>query len=133
MNPRRAGFTLIECAVTCAMAAVLAAIAIPSYQGRERRMARLDAVDAITRVQATQEQHRSAHGLYATELGALRVAPTSAQGRYALTLERTGAESFRAVARASGSQRRDHDCPELTLDVAQGFPTYGPKAACWNR
>jgi type IV pilus assembly protein PilE len=134
MPMRAAGFTLVECATVCAVVAVLAAVALPSFQGEARRAARLDAVQALTRLQITQEQYRSAHGLYAGELGALRgVSPVSDQGRYTLSLAVTGPEAYRATAQARGSQARDSHCPVLTLEVAQGFAQFGPNAQCWNR
>lgn len=132
MRPR--GFTLVEVCVACAIALLLAMVALPSFQGEALRAARLDAVQALTRLQMAQEQYRSAHGLYATELGALRgVMPVSDQGRYTLVVAQTGPESYRATAQARGSQARDTACPALTLDVAQGFAQPGPTAQCWNR
>jgi type IV pilus assembly protein PilE len=135
MRPARtAGFTLVECGVACAVVAVLASLALPALQGRQLRAARFDAVAALTRVQAAQEQHRSHHGLYATELGALRgVAPRSDQGRYTVAIEPLGAEAYRATATATGAQAQDHDCAVIALEVRSGFPTHGPSAACWNR
>ena len=59
----RGGFTLIECTMVCAVAAVLAGLAFPSYRQQQLRMARLDAVDALTRLQAAQERYRAATGL----------------------------------------------------------------------
>ncbi|HZF80714.1 MAG TPA: type IV pilin protein [Rubrivivax sp.] len=129
-----AGFTLVECATACAVAGLLAASALPSLQGHQLRAARIDAVAALTRVQAEQEKHRELHGLYASDLAVLRgVAPTSAQGRYTLALEKTGADTYRATATAAGVQVKDQACPALTLEVNSGFPRHGPSAACWNR
>lgn len=134
LSARQAGFTLVECATACAIAGVLAATAIPALQGHQLRMARIDAVAALTRVQAEQEKHRQLHGWYAGDLAALRgVAATSPQGRYTLTLSSSGADSYRATATASGRQLQDRPCPALTLDVNSGFPKQGPSAACWNR
>ena len=128
------GFTLVECATVCGMVGVLVAAALPSFQGHRLRIARLDAVDALTRVQAAQEQHFARHGLYATELSALQgVSATSLQGRYRLALQSTGTEAYRATAIAAGAQRDDSDCRAVTLDVTSGFVTNGPHAACWNR
>ncbi len=128
------GFTLVECLVACAVAAVLAAVAWPAWQSHSLRAARLDAVAALTRLQGRQEQYRSLHGLYAAELSVLQgVAPVSDQGRYALALERTGPESYRAVALARGPQTGDHECSALTLEVSLGFATAGPGPQCWNR
>ncbi|MDP2005058.1 MAG: type IV pilin protein [Rubrivivax sp.] len=135
MTPsRRRGFTLVECLGACALAAVLAAVAWPTLRGHGLRAARLDAVQALTRLQSVQEQYRALHGLYAAELSVLRgVSPVSDQGRYMLALERTGPESYRATAQARGAQSRDHECGALTLDVQLGFATAGPGPQCWNR
>ncbi len=128
------GFTLVECAVVCAVVGVLGAIALPSLRGHELRAARIDAVDALTRLQAAQEQHRLLHGLYASDLQALRgVGTSSRQGRYALQLVNTGPDGYRANAVAVGVQTGDTACPTLTLDVAQGFAEPGPSGRCWNR
>jgi type IV pilus assembly protein PilE len=131
---RHRGFTLVECVVVCAMAAVLAAVALPALRNHTLRAGRLDAVQALTRVQAAQEQHRALHGLYADELGRLRgTAVRSTQGRYTLSLARNGPEAYVATATASGEQAGDRACPALTLEVNQGFPREGPSAACWQR
>lgn len=131
---RARGFTLVEVCVACAIAVLLAMVALPSFQGGALRASRLDAVQALTRLQLAQEQYRAAHGLYATELSALRgVTPVSDQGRYTLAVAQTGPESYRATAQARGSQSRDTACPALTLDVAQGWASAGPTPQCWNR
>jgi type IV pilus assembly protein PilE len=131
---RDAGFTLVECATACAIAGVLAATALPSFQGHQLRMARIDAVAALTRVQAEQDKYREQHGLYASDLLALRgVTTVSAQGRYTLVLTSTGVDSYRATATATGVQLQDRACPALTLEVHSGFPKRGPDAACWNQ
>jgi len=91
-------------------------------------------MQALMKLQAAQEQHRSAHGLYAGELTALLgTAPTSMQGLYALSLQLTGPEAYQASASARGEQLRDARCPVLTLSVQQGFPTEGPSPECWSR
>jgi type IV pilus assembly protein PilE len=114
--------------------ALLTAVALPSYRGHLLRGARLDAVEALTRVQVVQEQYRSHHGLYAGELSALLgVTPRSAQGRYTLSLQLTGPEAYRATALAVGMQAQDNACPALTLDVREGFAQSGPDLRCWNR
>ena len=128
------GFTLIELVIVMAVAAILASVTLPNLRGRELRMARLDAVQALTRVQYEQEQFRNNHGRYTDELSALRgVRPDSPQGRYALSVHSTGAESFHAEAVATGHQQRDRECPSITLDVNQGFARQGPTPACWGR
>jgi len=136
-QPRRLrGFTLVELCLAATVAAVLAAVALPSYRGQLLQAGRLDAVAALTRLQTAQEQHRAAHGLYALQLGALRgVGSVSPEGRYLVSLAAVGPEGYRATAtaRPGGPQAADHDCAALTLDVTQGFATPGPSARCWRR
>ena len=133
-QPHPRGFTLVEMMVVMLIVVVLASVALPSYRQHGLRNGRLDGVQALMKVQAAQEQHRSAHGLYAGELTALQgTAPISMQGLYALTLQLTGPEAYLARATPRGEQRRDERCPELTLSVQQGFPTEGPAPECWSR
>jgi len=128
------GYTLIECLATCALVGVLSTLAITTWRQHTLRAGRLDAVDALTRVQLAQEQHRALHGMYSAELGALRNASAqSRQGRYSLQLQRTAGESYTAIATALGPQSQDGPCPALTLTVDQGYPQAGPNAGCWNR
>lgn len=134
--PSPPGHTLVELCMAMAVAAVLAAVALPPYRSQQLQAGRVDAVAALTRLQLAQEQHRAAHGLYASQLGALRgVGAASPQGSYTLALALTGADAYRATAtaRPEGPQGGDDDCTTLTLDVVQGFAQIGPTARCWQR
>jgi type IV pilus assembly protein PilE len=135
MNGAQRGFTLAEVTIACAVLGVLAGIALPSLQQHRLQAGRLDAVDALSRLQSAQERHRANHGLYAPDLAALRIAPHSAQGRYALAMELTAPDAYRASARArvDGPQAADRDCATLSLEVRSGFAQPGPSARCWNR
>jgi len=129
----RPGYTLIECLIVLAIVAILAGLTVPGLRGPELRVARLDAVQALMRVQSEQESLRALNGLYTDDLGALRgVQRISAQGRYTLSLATQGPEAYRVVAQATGVQQADRDCAAITLDVNLGFATRGPTAACWG-
>ena len=128
------GFTLVELLAALALAVLLLTLGLGSWQGQHLRAGRLDAIEALTRVQQAQEQHRNAHGLYASDIGALQgAAPTSPRGRYAIGLDNVGGEAYRATAVAQGVQAKDRACARLTLEVRQGFAQPGPGAGCWNR
>lgn len=128
------GYTLVECLAVCAVAAILASLAWPAYRGHDLRVGRLDAVEALTRVQLAQEKYRSAHGLYAAELSALLGTSTrSPQGRYTISLALTGPEAYLASANALGPQARDLACTAVTLQVKLGFAQVGPNVDCWQR
>ena len=134
---RSAGFTLVECMTVCAVAAVLAALALPGYRSQSLRSGRIDAVAALTQLQAAQERHRSQHGRYAQDLATLGLGAggqaASPQGLYALTLELQGPDAYLATAQARGSQAEDAHCSALTLAVASGFASEGPTPGCWQR
>ena len=110
-----AGFTLVECTMVCAVVAVLATLAWPNFRGHDFRAGRLDAVEALTRLQLAQEQHRSAHGRYAADLSALLgTSARSPQGRYAISLAPDGPEAYRATANALDAQAQDPGCASIT-------------------
>jgi type IV pilus assembly protein PilE len=128
------GFTLVECLTACCMAALLMTLAVPAFRSHDFRAGRLDAVEALTRVQVAQEQHRNAHGLYAGDLQALLgVSGRSAQGRFSVAVLITGPQSYLATASALGPQAGDEGCAQLTLSVKEGFAQIGPNAGCWLR
>ncbi len=137
MSARRAarGFTLVDLLACCAVTGVLAALAWPSYNSQLQKARRADAVGALTRLQAAQEQLRATQGLYASDLRTLGLAGTSAQGLYTLAVDLTGPDSYRAsaTALAGSSQAGDHDCPQLALAVNRGFAELWPSARCWGR
>jgi len=131
------GFTLVEVAVACALAVVLAGVAWPSWQQHLLRAGRGDAVEALMRLELAQARHRLLHGLYASDLAALHGVPQplSSQGRYQVVLDASDAEGWRASATAvaGGPQAADTACQRLTMEVRQGFSSVGPSARCWNR
>ncbi|MBK1615732.1 pilus assembly protein PilE [Rubrivivax gelatinosus] len=119
----------------CAITGILAGIALPSWQGSLMKARRVDAVQALTRLQAAQERYRDEHGHYAATLEALRIGTRSEAGHYTLTVEAESAVRYRALATpaAGGPQAGDADCAPLTLAVDSGFARSGPNRRCWNR
>ena len=129
------GFTLIEVLIVCAVAGVLASVAVPGYQAQLTHARRSDAASALMRLQQAQERFRMHNGLYSADFRALQVAPSSGEGLYTLAVEITGPDSYRATATpvAGRAQAGDRECAPLALDVKLGFAQPGPSARCWNR
>lgn len=137
---RSQGFTLIELLVVLAVAALLAALALPAYQGSVMRSRRADARAALSTLLQAQERARANCGAYAPVLAgaddcagaAVGHPDASAGGLYTLSVSEASASGFVAVARprAGTSQARDAACAQMRLTLAQGAVTTEP-GACW--
>jgi type IV pilus assembly protein PilE len=101
------GITLIELLVVVAIVGILAAIAIPSYNGYLQRTRRTDAKVALEQVRAAQEMFRAERGRYANDGAdgnAILVLQNSwgiqanPVGDYALSFVVTNANTFSAEA-----------------------------------
>lgn len=133
------GFTLLELLVCMALAALLVAVALPSWHGLVLRVQRSDATAALYALAGAQERYRLAHGRYAD---AAAPAPpvglglsSSQRGWYELRVESADATRFTASARASAGspQAADTACRILTIDEsgARGS-TPAPAEECWR-
>jgi len=126
------GFTLIELMIAVAVVAVLAAIALPSYQSSVRKGRRSEAFAALSNVQQLQERHRSSQPVYAASLTDAPNAsppglgmpnpPRTANGYYDLALSGTGADGYTvtAVGVAGTSQAEDGACRALGVRMQAG-------------
>lgn len=133
MPPR--GFTLVELAIVLALSGLLAVFAWPTMESRLTAARRADATVALERLQAAQERHRAAHGLYGHDARSLGVPTRSPEGLYEIRLEAGTGDTYLAVARPlpGSPQAGDGACPEITLQVVQGFAMPGPDRRCWSR
>ena len=133
MTARRSrGITLIDLSMAVAVAGILASVALPSYQAQVARSQRMEAITALMRVQAVQEQFRAHHGSYALQLAALQgVVPQGTH--HQITLASAHANGYLARARWNGHGARDDGCSELSLSVTDGIASHGPSERCWNR
>lgn len=133
---RARGFTLLDALISCALAGVLATVAVPTYQGSVQKARRADAVAALTRIEFAQGGFRANHGLYSADLNALgQRAALTPEGHYRLSVSLLGADGYLASARVveGGAQHGDADCAELTLQVRQERVIRGPSPHCWLR
>ena len=130
------GFTLLDLTIALAIAALLAALAWPSYMDTVRRQRRMDALDALLRLQSAQLRYRRDHGRYADSLVDLGWTDPalSPAGHYLLRLEPRGADGYLAVASPrSGSSQTADACRLIALDENGPAPGRSSHPSCWLR
>jgi type IV pilus assembly protein PilE len=138
------GFTLIEVMIVVAIVAILATIALPSYQESVRKSRRADAVLALQRIQIEQEKFRAECPTYASNVAGTRtcnglgltLATSSSDGYYTLNLpavvNATTQYTATATAVTGTSQASDTGCTVLTLAV-DGLTLTRTPPECWTR
>lgn len=133
------GYTLVELLACLALVALLAAIAIPSWQATVTRAQRADGKAALLALAAAQERYRFVHGRYAD---AAAPAPpdglglaSSERGWYELRIDHADEHRFTAsaVPGPGSPQQRDVRCLRLAIDEtgARGAVP-GPVERCWR-
>lgn len=125
------GFTLVELVVVMAIAAILAAIAIPNYSEYVMRSSRSSAQAFMSDVVTRQAQFFMDRRTYATTVAALNLpVPNDIAARYDVAIAVNAGPPLTYTVRATptGPQAKDR-CGALTIDQA------GTKTAattrCW--
>lgn len=145
-HPACRGFTLVELMLTAVIIAILAAVAIPTYQQYMLRSRRADATSALNSIQLTQERYRANQPSYATSLSTLGISSsTSPQGHYTIAISDAAATGYKltATARDSSPQIKDSDCRKFQLEMRTGNSLYtaesfsagasAPNNKCWPK
>jgi len=92
--------TLIELAIALVVLAILASLAMPSWQAQVHRTRRSDAIVALAQLQQAQERWRSQRPTYAASLGqdGLALSAVSPAGHYDLSTSVSPTPPQRATA-----------------------------------
>ena len=125
-SKKQNGFTLIEIMIAVAIVAIIAAVALPSYQEQVRKSRRSDAKIGLEKAAALQEQHRFTNNTYSSDvndIGGQLGTLLSPEGNYTITTTITAANTgcttdgfcFLLTATARGVQADDTDCSTFTL------------------
>jgi type IV pilus assembly protein PilE len=147
------GFSLIELMITVAVVAILAAIAVPSYQTYVLRSHRTDAKSALLDLASLEERFFSTNNSY-TDIpnnlgypGAVAGVPfpVGLNGYYQVTVSQFPAApptagnngtpaTYSIIAQAIGTQIQDTQCLQFTINSAgQQTATPDPQVNCWSK
>ena len=134
------GFTLIEVMIVVVIIAILASIALPSYQEHVRKSRRIDARETLTRMATLQERFFFQNSRYSNKLSDLG-GNTSPEGWYSITMthnptcaDGAACNNFTITATPpNGSpQKSDVKCASFSITQALSQTATGTDAAnCW--
>ncbi len=130
------GFTILELLIAIAVLGILAAIAIPSYQGNLQSSRRTDGMTALLEVQSQQSMWRANNVTYAANLTAdLGWANSdSREGYYTIALSNVTATTYTATATPKvGSSQEGDSCGNLVLTQSGPDISTDQKKTCWKK
>ncbi|HIE1098068.1 MULTISPECIES: type IV pilin protein [Stenotrophomonas] len=125
------GFTLIEMLIAAAVIAILAAIAIPSYQEEVRRSRRAQAkADLVEYSQMAERFHTINNTYQGYALASTKTPREGSDTWYAITIEQAQS-TFTITATPKGGQAKDY-CGTLTINQASAkTPVESKASGCW--
>lgn len=137
---RTDGFTLIELMITVAVVAILAAVALPSYQRYVARTQRAAAAACLVEMGQFMERVYLTNLRYDQNAGAATALPNTdcrdrTSARYTIALPAVAQRSFSLTATPQGAQASvDSGCGTLSLNQAgtRGVSGGDGVAHCWR-
>jgi type IV pilus assembly protein PilE len=139
------GFTLIELLVAIAIAAILAAVAIPAYSNYVLKSHRTEAKAMLLDLASLEERYASTNGgLYTTDPTQLAYPAgttfpvTTVSGYYSIAAPTvvaatsTTPATYSFTATPVGRQVNDTACPSFTLNSAGVQGPAATAATCWR-
>ena|SRR5690554_5336444 len=126
---KHGGFTLIELMITVVILAVLAAIALPSYQEQVRKTRRTNAQSDLLELAAYMERYYGENFTYAGAALPFSESPKEGGRKfYNLAITASSANSFTLTASPKNSQSGDR-CGAMTVaETGAHTPAQGD---CW--
>ncbi len=140
MLKKEYGITLIELMIVVAIIAIIASIAIPSYEGHVQKTRRSDGQAKLMEVMSNLERHYSLNNTYVVNLSTLAAYTTnpvtSDESYYQISAEACGssiANCVKLTAAPQGAQANDTKCASLTYDSRgeKGETGSGSRNDCW--
>ena len=126
--------TLLELLIVVAIVAILASVALPSWNSQVQKARRADARNALLNVQLEQEKYRATNGAYAAALADLGLGHYATGDYYNVSIVSNSSTSFLATAAPStnGGQNSD-SCGTfaVTQSGASEDGDYAAIASCW--
>lgn len=131
------GFTLVEMLIVMVVVAILAAVALPTFNDSLRKSRRSEAMTALANLQQAQERWRGNNAAYTDDLDDLSLASETASGYYSIAVSSAGdgvalANGYIATAygKDGTSQASDTQCRRLGVRLAGGQIQYAGCGSC---
>jgi len=133
-NKKNRGMTLLELMIVVTIVAILASIAIPSWNSQVQKARRADARNILLATQVEQEKYRANNGTYASSLGDLGLSSYATGDYYDLSIVSSSATAFVASAapNTNGGQNGD-SCGTFAVNQSgvDESGDYASIADCW--